>query len=189
MNRASFYAYSEPNDEDLGGFGSSNNFPNKIKSQKFPKNKISVIVNPTKLDTISEIYNGFNVYVVNNTTTNLNFSAQDSRLDMKVQAKNEDGQWRDIEYLPSSWCGNSYHTLSLKPKYYWTFTTPNYEGEIKTKLRVELKYTDPAEESEKEQNIKEITIYSNEYDGSINPGQFWNKRTYYPNGLMDPYND
>ncbi|MBL7973292.1 MAG: hypothetical protein JNJ85_00170 [Candidatus Kapabacteria bacterium] len=108
---------------------------------------------------------------------------------MKVQALNSKGEWKDIEYLPSSWCGNSYHTLTLNSKHYWTFLTPVYEGEFKTKLRIELKYIDPTDKSEKRRDKNEITVYSNEYEGSINPGQFWNKREYYPSGLMDPYND
>jgi hypothetical protein len=102
---------------------------------------------------------------------------------------NEKGIWKDIEYLPSSWCGNSYHTLTLEKMNYWAFTTPKYEGEIKTKLRIELKYLDPKEKSGKRRNRKEMTIYSNEFEGSINPGQFWNKQPYYPNGIMDPYYD
>ena len=33
----------------------------------------------------------------------------------------------------------------------------------------------------------EVVIYSNEIEGSVNPGQFWNKKRYHPNGIMDPY--
>ena len=36
---------------------------------------------------------------------------------------------------------------------------------------------------------KELIIYSNEFDGYINPAQFWRKQDYSPNGIMDPYND
>ncbi len=42
----------------------------------------------------------------------------------------------------------------------------------------------------KDKDQKESSIvYSNEIDGYINPGQFWNKRIYHSGGLMDPYND
>jgi hypothetical protein len=54
---------------------------------------------------------------------------------------------------------------------------------MKTKLRAQLYYKKTIDQE------KEDLIYSNEIDGSINPGQFWNKRTYYPGGIMDPYND
>lgn len=190
MNRGYFYAYSKPNNKDLGGFGGSDNFPKKIsKSVTFTKKELSVVVHPELKDTIYGDNNAITVYIGNTTGGKINFNAQDSRLSMKVQALNSNGEWKDIEYLPSSWCGNSYHTLTLDSKHYWTFLTPIYEGEFKTKLRIELKYIDPTDKSEKRWDKNEITVYSNEYEGSINPGQFWNKREYYPSGLMDPYND
>jgi len=189
MNRGYYYAYSKPNDKDIGGFGGSKNFPLKITTENIPINTLSIVVDQNNQDTIQNTYIGYKVYLYNNSKTNIDFNAQDSRLYMKVQAQNEQGIWKDIEYLPSSWCGNSYHTLTLEKMNYWTFITPKYEGELKTKLRIELKYIDPKDKSEKRRNRKEITIYSNEFEGSINPGQFWNKRQYYPNGIMDPYND
>lgn len=190
MNRGYFYAYSKPTKNDLGGFGSSDNFPKKIsKSDNFQSNSISVIVRSEMIDTIYDAYNAITVFVANTSEKKIEFNAQDSRLNMKVQAKDSEGEWKDIEYLPSSWCGNSYHTLTLEQNYYWTFLTPVYEGDFKTKFRIELKYIDTRDNSEKRWDKKEITIYSNEYEGSINLGQFWRKRDYYPNGLMDPYND
>jgi WG containing repeat len=190
MNRGYFYAYSKPSKKDLGGFGGSHNFPQKIlKSDNLPPKILSVVVHPELKDTIYGDKNAIAVYIGNTTGSKIDFSAQDSRLYMKVQALNSKDEWKDIEYLPSSWCGNSYHTLTLESKHFWTFLTPIYEGEFKTKLRIELKYIDPKDKSEKRWDKKEITVYSNEYEGSINPGQFWNKREYYPSGLMDPYND
>ena len=47
---------------------------------------------------------------------------------------------------------------------------------------------DPNDKSTKG-NKKEIVIYSNIINGSINAGQFWRKPEYFPSGLMDPYND
>lgn len=187
MNRGYYYAYSKPNKSDIGGFGTSRNLPVKCITENFPKNKVSVIVDLNNQDTIQNMYLGFKVFVVNNSNKNINFNAQDSRLYMKVQALNEIGIWNDIEYLPSSWCGNSYHTLTLDTNNYWTFKTPKYEGEYKTKLRIELEYIDPKIKSKKRRKESEITIYSNEFEGSVNPAQFWNKRQYYPKGIMDPY--
>jgi hypothetical protein len=65
----------------------------------------------------------------------------------------------------------------------WEFDIPVYQGEIRTKIRAELRFKKFANSEE------EGMIYSNEIDGYVNPGQFWNKRGYSPNGLMDPYND
>lgn len=189
MNRGYFYAYSTPNEEDIGGFGRSNNFPKEIpKKNNFAPKTISVGVRPDIGNKIFGKYKAATVFVANTSKNKIDFNAQDSRLYMKVQALNLNGKWKDIEYLPSSWCGNSYHTLTLEPNHYWTFLTPVYEGDFKTKLRIALKYIDP-DKSEICWDNKETTIYSNEYEGNINTGQFWRKEDYYPNGIMDPYND
>jgi len=191
MNRGYFYAYSLPNTkEEGGGWGKSKNIPMAIpKKNNFPPNALSVMVHPEIKDTIFKSYNGITVYIANTSLDTIDFSAQDSRLYMKVQALNSKGEWKDIEYLPSSWCGNSYHTLALAPNHFWTFLTPVYAGDSKTKLRVALNYIDPTDKSEKDRGKKDITLYSNEYEGSINPGQFWKKEDYHPTGLMDPYYD
>lgn len=190
MNRGHFYAYSEPDKKELRGHGGSRNTPKKIsKSDHFPKDSLLVLVRPDLKDIIYDDYNGITVFVANSSKKEIKFNAQDSRLYMKVQALNANGEWKDIEYLPSSWCGNSYHTLTLEPKHYWSFITPIYEGDFKTKLRVQVTYIDPNDKSKKRWERKEITIYSNEFEGSINPAQFWRKRDYHPNGIMDPYND
>ena len=186
MNRGYFSAYSKPNKNDLGGYGTSRNIPKQITNEKFPNKQLSLIVHVDSKDTIFIHFNAYNVTLSNLTNKEINFSAQDSRLYMKVQAKDEDGIWKDIEYLPNSWCGNSYHTLTLERNNYWSFKTPVYSGGFKTKFRIELMFTD-RNENEKEE--KEMIIYSNEYDGSINPGQFWNRLEYYPSGIMDPYNE
>ena len=186
MNRGYFSAYSKPNKNDLGGYGTSRNIPKKIKNEKFPNKKLSLIVHVDSKDTIFSNFNAYNVTLSNLTNKEINFSAQDSRLYMKVQAKDEDGIWKDIEYLPNSWCGNSYHTLTLERNNYWSFKTPIYSGGFKTKFRIELMITNRNENETEEKNI---IVYSNEYEGSINPGQFWNRLEYYPNGIMDPYNE
>lgn len=197
MNRGYFRAYSGKSakrTDNYGGFATSENYPVKIeKSQKFPKKSLSVVARPEAITPWFNSYNGFKILVVNNTKRDWEFEAQDSRISLKVQALDKDGQWKDIEYLPNSWCGNSYHTLVLDANHYWTFTAPVYEGAVKTKLRAALTYPDPADKPsiarKEERERKEITIYSNEFNGSVNPGQFWRKREYFPNGIMDPYNE
>lgn len=191
MNRGYFYAYSKPKEEAFrGGWAESSNTPENINPKNnFPENTLSVVVRTDMKDTIYGDCNGIKVFVANQSSEEVKFNAQDSRLYMKVQAQNPKGEWKDIEYLPSSWCGNSYHTLTLEKNDYWSFLTPVYEGDFKTKLRVELKYIDPTDNSNKRWDKNELIIYSNEYEGSINPGQFWRKRGYSPTGIMDPYND
>jgi len=190
MNRGYFTAYSKPHKTDIGGFGKSDNSPQKIsETDNFPPNSLSIIVQPENMGIIWGRYNAITVLVVNTAKKGFEFNAENSRLNMKVQALNTKGEWKDIEYLPNSWCGNSYHVLTLEPGNYWSFMTPVYEGDFKTKLRIALEYIDPTDKSESRYDRKSITLYSNQFDGSINPAQFWRKREYYPQGIMDSYNE
>lgn len=100
---------------------------------------------------------------------------------MTMQAIDKKGIWRDIEYSPQSWCGNSYHTVVLPENSMWEFTSPVYHGGQKTKLRAKLLYLSGSDRQ------KESILYSNEIDGYINPGQFWNQMEYEAQGIMDPY--
>jgi hypothetical protein len=189
MNRGCFYAFSKlPKGSSVEEVDKRNR-PEPIRSsENYPENALSVIVFPELTDTLEDNYRGIKVKVVNTTKKPVKFEAQDHRLYMKVQARKQDGLWADIEYLPSSWCGNSYHTVSLDKNSFWTFNTPVYEGMYKTKLRIALTYV-IKEQVEKNDESYSGEVYSNEYDGSINPGQFWNKVSYTPGGIMDPYLD
>jgi hypothetical protein len=197
MNRGSFYAASESksieNNWDLLGWGRSKNKDKQIEAKiRAAENAFSVIAKTYEPVNVHDgKVKGFKVYIVNNSQDTVFFMAQDSRLSMNMQALDKSGKWQDIEYLPSSWCGNSYHTLALDPQRLWEFSAPFYKGSFKTQLRFKLLYKET-----KGRGIeigtgiaKELEVYSNEFLGSVNPGQFWRKSGYSPNGLMDPYND
>ena len=79
--------------------------------------------------------------------------------------------------MPSSWCGNSYHSVFIKPNEYWDFTAPCLNGKIESKFRFELYVNE------------ELTIYSNEFNGSFNRKQLKKEQGHKPIGIMDPYND
>lgn len=183
MNRGYFNAYSRPeNPEDNygGGWAISPNLPEDISGQKFPQNSLAVTIDTTRIDTFYR-YMGYELFVSNTTIDTRHFDAQDSRLYLNLQAQDKHGEWRDIEYFPGSWCGNSYHKLKLLPNTFWRFTIPDYHGEFKTKIRAKLKVINKLHPDEEE------IVYSNIINGSVNPGQFWNKMPYRPVGIMDPY--
>lgn len=185
MNRGYYYA-SSPYRKDLagfGGWGDSKNRSKKGAKSIAGKNQFAIVIDEDKQAIWNEHYHGMPVFVANATTDTIFFDAQDSRLYMNMQAKDKTGVWRDIEYLPSSWCGNSYHTLYLAPNEYWEFSTPQYEGSFETVLRAKLVYKRTKDAKE------DAVLYSNEVKGKINPAQFWNKKQYNPSGLMDPYLD
>ena len=199
MNRGYFYA-----NYNYTGHGNS---PSRAEAEKiipslynFPEAVLSVTAYPEHNYDLGEKIKGMIVHVANTTSDTIRFNAQDSRLYMKTQAKDATGVWRDIEYLPNSWCGNSYHHVSLPEGHYWTFVAPVYQGTIPVKLRIELTYVDPTDKPDETQkrsrgldwsyrDKRELVIYSNEFDGSINPAQFWRKPEYHPLGIMDPYNE
>ncbi|MDC8004894.1 WG repeat-containing protein [Aureisphaera galaxeae] len=187
MNRGYFIA-SSPTDEELSQFGgwagSSNKFKRATKKLGLPENGFNIVVRPEeKSDYYS--FEGMKLYLSNNTQDTLFFSAQDSRIYMVLQAKDLEGNWKDIEFLPNSWCGNSYHYLFLPKEHFWEFNIPKYEGAIKTTLRAKLTdwYTSRNFENQ------ERALYSNEFEGTINPAQLWSKRPYTPTGIMDPYDE
>ena len=169
----------------LFGVGSQNyTKPNIELPHNIPLNKKSIIiyVDTLQKDTFQNRYSGFPVYIINNSVDTIFVGVQDSRLYMRVQAKDENGKWMDIEYVPSSWCGNSYYTIFLNRDEFWKLATPKYEGAIKTKLRIVFE-----DRGGYGMGRKATKNYSNEYNGSINPSQFFRKQDYISGGLMDPY--
>lgn len=185
MNRGYYYAGS-PYREDLagyGGWGRSDNMPKDIDVAPVKYNdSFSIFIDTNNRASWAGKFEGCKLYVINTTKDTFYFSAQDSRLYMNLQAQNKAGEWKDIEYIPSSWCGNSYHSVYLSPGKLWEFAIPKYHGTQKTKVRAKLLYRSTADG-------EEYTLYSNEVNASVNPGQYWHKKDYYRHGLMDPYND
>lgn len=178
MLRGHLYVKSSIIDSSaLGGFGSSKNLPKKINdSLNLNSNGLLLKIDTTQKTLINDIYNGYKFYIANNTDTIVKLRASDSRLSVIAEVFYK-GKWKPIEYLPSSWCGNSYHNVYLKQNEYWEFDIPKFTGKIKVKLRYKLimgidKY-----------------LYSNEILTSINKGQLENKEGHKSNGIMDPYND
>jgi hypothetical protein len=121
-------------------------------------------------------YNGYKLYIANVTDSIVRLDASDSRLSVIAEVFYQ-GDWRPIEYLPRTWCGNSYHSVYLKQNEYWEFHIPKFIGKLKTKLRYKLIID------------KDHYLYSNEVQTSINKGQLDIKQGHEPNGIMDPYNE
>ena len=119
MNRGYFYAAS-PHVEalaGLGGWGESGNlFKRMTGLDGFAFDSLSIRVEASEEALFLGQYPGMKLFVANTRQDTSFFSAQDSRLFLKLQAKDQRGEWRDIEYLPNSWCGNSYHTLISPPQ-------------------------------------------------------------------------
>lgn len=178
MLRGHIYAHSSIVDSTaIGGFGGSDNFPKLIdNTNEFSEKGLFLKIDTTKVVTIDKKFNGYKFYIGNKSDTIVELDASDSRLNVIAEVFYK-GEWKPIEYLPSSWCGNSYHYVYLKQNEYWEFETPKFAGRIKTKLRYKLILG------------KDKFLYSNEIQARINKGQLKNKEGHKPSGIMDPYND
>jgi hypothetical protein len=152
----------------------------------FPKNKFSLVVDTSKHGVFAQRFHSYKTYIFNTTGDTVEIEVQDGSLNMNMQVKSENGKWKDIEYIPNSWCGNSYYKLSLLNNEYWELDIPIYDGLKEVEARLKLKIDDKYEGGKL---ISETVIYSNMFKCKINPGQLWNKQGYSPKGIMDPYID
>ncbi len=177
MIRGQIYANTSIIDSTAaGGFRGSSNSPKSMKSKFSIEKDLFLKIDTTKTITIAEKYNGYNFYIGNKSDSIIELGASDSRLSVIAEVY-YNNKWKPIECLPSSWCGNSYHNVYLKPNEYWEFEIPKFSGKIETKIRYRLTIGN------------EKYIYSNEIMASFNKGQLKNKEGHNPNGIMDPYND
>ena len=178
MLRGYFYAHSSVVDSfALGGFGGSSNIPKKMnEASDFKDNAFYLKIDTSKKTVFAEDINGYTMYVVNTSDSIVKLDAQDSRLYIWAEAF-IDKRWQAIEYLPSSWCGNSYHTIFLNNGEYWEFEIPKYDGKIKTKLRYVLAIGNGE------------YIYSNSIQASINKKQLTEKQGHTAVSIMDPYDE
>ena len=178
--RGYFYAGTSQIDTTaFGGFYEDDNAPKKLTNNvsKYSKlNGLQIVVDTNLTTEFEKGLLGFKVFIINKSDSIIKLPAEDSRLYVKRQAfyKNE---WKDIEYLPSSWCGNSYHNVAINPNEYWDFTTPCLKGKIPTKFRFQLYINE------------KLIIYSNEFQGSFNKRQLRKEQGYKPIGIMDPYDN
>ncbi|MDC1161865.1 hypothetical protein OAT18_00325 [Tenacibaculum sp.] len=178
--RGYFYVgTSQVDSTAAGGFYADNNSPKQLTSKisKYSKsNKLEIIVKTDLIADFEKGISGFKIFVINKSDSVSELPAQDSRLYLKRQVYYKN-KWKDIEYLPSSWCGNSYHNVYIKPNEYWDFTGPCLKGEIKAKFRFELYINE------------DLKIYSNEFEGSFNKRQLKKEQGNKPISIMDPYNN
>ena len=79
---------------------------------------MSLIVDPEEAVAYFK-FRGVAVRLVNRTGEVKKFTACDSCLYLVQEAQDEQGKWCEIEELPQTHCGNSFHRVFLKPGQYW----------------------------------------------------------------------
>ncbi|MBS1560250.1 MAG: hypothetical protein JSS89_01460 [Bacteroidetes bacterium] len=171
------YAYSsDKNAVASNGESHSDNLPRKV-DRSFPRKGLYMVINENERCPIDSTLLGCKLYLVNTTDSLVKMEASDSRLYIVAEALDGRNVWSPISYLPSSFCGNSYHTVALDKDEYWSFDIPVFKGTIKTKLRYTLTID------------KRRKISSNEVVAYLNKGQFnvGHVHEYRSNNIMDPY--
>jgi hypothetical protein len=154
-----FYAYAKDHDgpDSLGGYYASHNMPTP-NERRVLGNKLAVLALVDEPHAFGS-YSGFRVIVANASPSPIVFPASDSTLAMVHEAIDPSGHWAPIEELPHSWCGNSYHELTLPPGQSWELAAPHYDGDFATKLRLRI-------------DSKAGSTYSNEWYGRVSREQF-----------------
>jgi len=138
----------------------SYNFPRKIDdSIKNQKEEVYLLARADNA-TAFEHSKGMELRLINGTENQQSFPSSDHRLFIVQEAIDETGEWKPVEYFPTSWCGNSYHHVFLDPGEHWLFPTPKYEGTFSTTLRFSMSIDGNK------------VLHSNEFKGSVNPVQF-----------------
>jgi hypothetical protein len=122
----------------------------------FLPDSIYLVVDLTKEIKYDYLIKGIRIYVVNTTDKDLVFDAS-GILDIICQAKNETGQWTDIETRYSGW-HNIPTSGTLTRKSFYKAVMPCYKGTVETTLRYRFRTGDKS-------------YYSNEFPGTINSGQ------------------
>ncbi len=181
MQWAHCYAGSRIKDTEApGGFGASDNFPLPIESAAAKAAPTPyLLAQPDVLSILGKDKDkgdvmGMTLLLVNPSDKLLAFPAQDSVLSILQEAKDDQGEWRAIEYPPQSFCGNSYHRVMLPANHYWSFRVPRYKGSLQTMLRFRFSGSNG------------VSYLSNEFKGSVNPEQFAKRQGHVPQGIMDP---
>lgn len=108
----------------IDGFATSDIRPMQVSFNTFNQKGFFLFIDTTSQVTFKQKYNGFNFFIVNKSDSTIKFSAIDSKLNILAEAYvlNE---WQAIEYLPQSFCGNSFHKIFLKRNHYWKYRFQN----------------------------------------------------------------
>lgn len=94
------------------------------------------------------------IYMVNNTSQEIALQMQDHSFIGVLEARIGKNNWRSVQYLHFSWCGNSYILKKIPAGSKAYFITPVLTGNYKTTLRYKILG-------------KDKFYYSNEFQGNI----------------------
>lgn len=153
------------NTDTRDGIGVRWNWPKELANKAWgAKENVALVAFPDEHVAFGK-HRGMALRLINRTKQPVDFRACDSRLYLVQEARDDKGRWREIEDMPWSRCGNSYHDVALAASEYWEFSAPLYRGAAKTKIRFRLDAS--------QRRGKDRWIYSNEFDGEVAKTQFY----------------
>ena len=120
--------------------------------------------------------------LMNSTNDTLFFDYKENRIDVVIQAQDEQGIWRNISFKKGltpyeKELKTEKVKIGLPPQYFWDFELPVYQGLLKTKCRC-LIYMDKKGAE---------PIVSNTWSASVNPAQFWKSPMYSPKTIFGEF--
>ena len=128
MQMASYFAGSMAVDQSaLGGFGTSENYPNRLDRSQLPKRGVRALLTKSR--------EGLTITLANGGGSESWFWAGDGRVLAWLEAKDAKGKWQPIEYLPWYTCGNSYHRVQLPAGHGWTWNVTVPKGAHQSSVR------------------------------------------------------
>ncbi|WP_196888003.1 WG repeat-containing protein [Aureivirga sp. CE67] len=131
------------------------------KHKLFKPNEINLFVDTNEIIRFNNKYKGLKLYLSNDTENIEKLYSIDDRIYLTIQAKDKNGNWKDLQKPIESTCANSYLNIrELPAKSSYGFVIPLFEGTYETELRVRFNL-----------NKNNISLYSNIYKGKVNPSQ------------------
>ncbi len=129
---AIYRAGSTVNDpKAVGGYGRSNRFPEPVSDRKRLNGRLNAV--------LSNDNGNLSIYVTNGSSEYLWLPARDSLLHAGLEAKDQNGRWRPIEYDWTVQCGASWHRVILPPAYEWSYRKTLPVGRFQTTIRLRIK--------------------------------------------------
>ena len=103
----------------------------KNSDENYSKGKISILAMPNNKALIGIKYAGFKVYVLNDSDKDMKLDRTDRLLNMKIQALDSKGNWKDLEYLYHNFYATDAdifsHPYYLGKGCYWEFNFPLFK--------------------------------------------------------------
>ncbi|QQS29019.1 MAG: WG repeat-containing protein [Sphingobacteriales bacterium] len=138
--------------------GGKSNQPRAINFELGSTKELTLQVDTTDITIYLGNFYAYKLFLINASNNIVNIHTENGLMKIIQQAKNEKGEWKDIEHFVHNFCGNYNYEVPVAPNEFQIFATPIFKGDFNTQRRFKLE-------------IEDHMIYSNSYSGQINRGQ------------------